>query len=354
MTERGNGTADLFGSSGWLLDDADLRALFSPKAELDAILAFELSLARAQTAVGEIPAESLAAIEQACGSLVVDEAMLVEGLRRDGVVIPSLVALVRAKIGIHASSFHKGATSQDAIDSGMMLRSKQAIQILKDRLGGFLKSLEAFRERTGSTTVMARTRFQDALPIALADRIDAWCEPLRQLLESSPQVFPIQLGGPVGVADQAFGVNRDTIARAMATELGLTFEDRSWHTDRRPVLILARWCADIAGAIAKIGVDTAIMSQNPVGEVSLSGGSSSSMPHKNNPVLAERLVTLSRYATGNLAMLEGNAIHENERSGMAWTLEWLALPPVLVASGTAIGCADKMLARLAIRSVLSA
>lgn len=335
------------GLAGGLLADDALAALFSPEAELAELLAFERALARAQHGVGEISAEALAAIEAAARPERLESAGLLAGLRRDGMAVPALVRQIRAALGEpHARAFHRGATSQDLLDTALMRRLKAAGEVLEGRLAGIIAALEVFAAAEGGRRVMARTRSQDAYPFTLADRIALWTDPLRDLAAEPPRSFPLQLGGAIGLRAAAYGPHHREIAEAMARELGLSEPGRPWHTDRRAIGAVAAWMASLATVLGKLGQDVTIMAQTPVAEIRVPGGSSSAMPHKQNPIGAELLVALARYVAGQQAILQGAALHESERSGVAWTLEWFALPPLVLAAGAATRCAAELVAGL--------
>lgn len=337
----------VLGMAGPLLADAEMTAVFSPGTDLDAMLAVERALAGARAELGEIDAACLAAIDEAAVLSNVDGEGLARGLARDGVIVPALVRQMRAAIGApHAAEFHRGATSQDITDTALMMRLKRAVALLRDRVGGLVDRLGHMTKRDGARPVMARTRFQDALPMTYGDRIGTWMDPLEGVLATAPDQFPVQLAGPIGRRTQSFGNNGDAIAAAVARKLNLSPSAGSWHTDRRAIGDVAHWVTSISAVLGKIGHDVALMTQTSVKEVAVAGGGSSAMPHKNNPVQAELLITLARYVAGQRAMLDTAALHENERSGVSWTLEWLALPPAVIGCGAATMVADDLLAKV--------
>lgn len=337
----------LFATAGALLADAEIEVIWTTEAEIAAMLAFERALAKAQFEVGEIDKATLHAIEHACDGGGLDEIALAEGIRKDGVVVPALVRQLRARVGeVHASSLHRGATSQDLTDTSLMIRLNRSVAVLRPRLNDVVGPLAELASLKGDRPMMARTRYQDALPFKLGDRIGTWTDPLRDLHAGAPTDFPLQLGGPIGLRAEAYGPDHEQIARAMAKTLGLVEPGRSWHTDRRAIGTVARWCQDVTTALGKIGQDVALMAQTPVREIKAPGGGSSAMAHKNNPVGAELLVTLARYVNAHVAMLQTAALHENERSGIGWTLEWLAVPPVVLACGASFKAATALVSGL--------
>ena len=159
----------------------------------------------------------------------------------------------------------------------------------------------------------------------------------------------MQLGGPVGTRTE-LGPEADAIAGHMARRLGLG-PARPWHSQRDAIVELGSWLALVTGSLGKMGQDVALMVQNEVGTARLrGGGTSSAMAHKQNPVPAELLVALARFTAGLGGILNGALVHENERSGAAWTLEWLVLPQMTVASGAALRTALSLVGHLSVSS----
>ncbi len=186
---------------------------------------------------------------------------------------------------------------------------------------------------------MAQTRMQQALPFSVADKIDTWRSPIgrhrTRLAELRPRLLKLQLGGPVGTRTE-LGTEAEAIAAGVAQRLGLS-NASAWHAQRDTIAELGAWLALVAGSLGKIGQDVALMVQNEIGTARLAGGgTSSAMAHKSNPVSAELLVALARFIAGLAGTLTGALVHENERSGAAWTLEWLVLPQLVVGTGAAL------------------
>jgi 3-carboxy-cis,cis-muconate cycloisomerase len=154
----------------------------------------------------------------------------------------------------------------------------------------------------------------------------------------------LQLGGPVGTRAE-LAPHGAEIAAAMAAELGLGNPARAWHTTRDTLAEYAGLLSLVTGTLGKMGQDVCLMAQQGIDEITVTGGgTSSAMPHKHNPVLAELLVTLARYNAGQLAGMHHALVHEQERSGAAWALEWMILPPMTEAALRALGAADALCA----------
>jgi 3-carboxy-cis,cis-muconate cycloisomerase len=323
-----------------LLSDEEVSHLFSVEADVRAMNDFEKALAAAQAVAGLISQEAAARIGEVCTNFRPDIAALRDGIAKDGVVAPTFVKLLRQKVGEpHAAKVHFGATSQDVIDTSLVLRLKPLMVSFGARIDQLIESLRAIRAEQGGTQLMGRTRMQRALPITAADKLREWLEPIERhrdrLSELSRRLLVLQFGGAVGVRGGLEG-RGDAIAAELARLLGLN-NGPCWHVERDCLAELSSWLSLASGSLGKIGQDIAIMAQNEIAEVQLSGGgASSAMPHKSNPVRAETLVTLARFNATLLAAQHHTLIHENERSGAAWTLEWLILPQMLAAFGASL------------------
>lgn len=330
-----------------LLGDRECAAFFSVDADMAAILRFETALARAQAECGLIPRQSADAIAERLADFEPDMKALGEATTRDGVMVPELVRQIRGALPDDiADHFHKGTTSQDVIDTSLMLRLNDLLPVLHKRLDDIMMALDRLALDHGDRQVMARTRMQSALPISFSHKVDYWCAPLRRLSDRIPDTLPIQLGGPEG-ALAAMGNDPVKIVRTLATDLNLSAPNHHWQTDRWPILTVAAWGSEVAIALGKIGADVAIMSQNEIAELYLQGGgSSSAMQHKNNPVLAESLVALARFAGAQMGGLHQSALHENERSGSSWSLEWMLFPQLMVATGASLCNGAQLLKQL--------
>jgi 3-carboxy-cis,cis-muconate cycloisomerase len=241
---------------------------------------------------------------------------------------------------------HFGATSQDLVDTGLLRRVAPILTVFADRLTATIAALDDLDRRFGTTRLMGRTRMQDALPITVGDRLAAWRDPLPRhldrLAELRPRLLVLQFGGAVGTLDK-LGGKGFAVSRRLADALDLGLPSRPWQSARDNVAEFAGWLSLVSGSLGKLGLDLALMAQQ--GEVALSGGgTSSAMPHKSNPVGAEVLVALARHNASLLSGMHEALLHEQERSGAAWTLEWLTLPQMVLGTGAALRTANALLA----------
>ncbi|HSI42140.1 MAG TPA: 3-carboxy-cis,cis-muconate cycloisomerase [Xanthobacteraceae bacterium] len=327
-----------------LLGDVEVGGELSASADIVAILAFESALARAEAAHGIIPATAAERIGEGCAGFAPDFDALRSAVAIDGVVVPDLVRQLRAAVGgADAAYVHFGATSQDAVDTSLMLRLKRTAVLFDARLAALISRLDALDGRFGAAAMMGQTRMQPAIAITAGDRLRAWRDPLAAARgRLAALVFPLQFGGAAGTLEKFDGKGA-AVRATLAGELGLT-DTRQWHSGRAPILDIGHALALISGSLGKIGQDIALMAQNGE-EIALSGGGgSSAMPHKQNPVAAEALVTLARFNATLAGGLHQSMVHEQERSGAAWTLEWMILPQMALACGSGLQLAGKLLA----------
>lgn len=333
-----------------LAGDAEIEALLADDAQIAAMLAFEQALADASAEAGWITAGAAADIAAAIDGYVPDRAGLLSGIARDGVVVPALVSQLRARVSEpHRAALHRGATSQDVIDTALMLQLHKVVAVLDARLRSIVQRIEAMSATDGHRPLMAHTRMQAALPFTVAAKLAAWADPLRRHIEALEAarrgLLAVQLGGPVGDRSSFAGFG-DAIARGVAGRLGLA-DAQPWHAARDRVAAFGSLMALISGSLGKIGADVALMAQNEVAAVRLTGGGgSSAMAHKSNPVNAEVLVSLARYNAGLAGTLNQALVHENERSGAAWTLEWLTLPAMAITAGASLRLGIALLQQL--------
>jgi 3-carboxy-cis,cis-muconate cycloisomerase len=332
-----------------LLRDDATTELLGTQATFDAMLRFELALARASARHGLMSDAALVAIEAAGAGFVPDLDQLAEATLKDGVVVPDFVRQLRRAVGgAHETSVHLGATSQDVIDTALALTLGDVLDLLQQRLMAVDTAIATLQQRFGPVALMGRTRMQAAIPITVGDRLAVWLRPVKRQLDSLEThrcaIRILSLAGAAGTAEK-FGDQIHAVRDAMAADLGLTVPDYVPHADRARMADFAGWLSLTSGALAKIGQDVALMAQTGIDEIMLSGGGgSSAMPHKQNPVRAELLVTLGRFNATQLSGMHHALIHEQERSGAAWTLEWMILPGMIEATATALMHAQVMLA----------
>jgi 3-carboxy-cis,cis-muconate cycloisomerase len=332
-----------------LFGDSEIVELFSAKADIDAMVRFETALAQAEAEAGIFADDVAEAIVSGLSEFAADMSALRHGVAKDGVVVPELIRQMRAAVaGRAADKVHFGATSQDVIDTSLMLRLKMAAEIIATRLGHLIDTLGDLASRDGRKPLTGYTRMQAAIGITVADRAAGWIAPLERhllRLETFAQNgFALQFGGAAGTLEK-LGDNAGAVRADLAKRLGLA--DRpQWHNQRDGIAEFGNLMSLVTGTLGKFGQDIALMAELG-SEIRLSGGGgSSAMPHKQNPVNAETLVTLARFNAVQISALHQSLVHEQERSGAGWMLEWLTLPQMVTATGTSLLVAERLAAQI--------
>jgi 3-carboxy-cis,cis-muconate cycloisomerase len=297
---------------------AAMAAVFSDTGRVQGMLDFEAALARAEARVGLIPHSAVAPIEAACRAERYDFAALAEAIALAGnSAIPLVKALGRqiAATDPQAERYvHLGATSQDAMDTGLVLQLRQACALLDADLAQLAEALALQAERHVDSVLPGRTWLQHATPVTLgmklAGSLGAITRHRQRLAELKPRLLVLQFGGAAG-----------TLAA-----LG----EQAWHTQRDRLVEFAALLGLIAGSLGKLGRDLSLLMQTEVAEVfepaAAGKGGSSTMPHKRNPVGAAVLIAAATRAPGLVATLFAAMPQEHERSLGLWHAEWQTLP----------------------------
>ncbi|KPP89340.1 MAG: 3-carboxy-cis,cis-muconate cycloisomerase PcaB [Rhodobacteraceae bacterium HLUCCA08] len=332
-----------------LFADPEIAALFSTEASLAGFCDYQAALTAALAETGQVNADLARLALAAIDGFRPDPEGLEAVIRRDGVPVPGLLAQLRAQAGDGAVALHRGATSQDVIDTTLALSLRALFDALSGRLRGLIDRLNALVREYGDASLMGRTRMQAALPVTARHRIAQWRAPLSHALDGLAalrgRVERVHYAGPVGLQDAP---QAHAVIAHMARALDLSPAPPGSHTDRAWIAETGGWLSLVTGALGKIGQDLALMAQQGLDAVRFEGGGgrSSAMPHKHNPVEAEILVALARFNATALGGLHQALVHEQERSGAAWALEWMLLPQMAECAGAATGHADRILERV--------
>ncbi|PBQ19325.1 3-carboxy-cis,cis-muconate cycloisomerase [Pseudomonas congelans] len=315
----------------------EMREIFSDEGRVQGMLDFEAALARAQARVGLIPPEVVADIELSCDARLFDFDALAIAIGSAGNSAIPLVKALGKQIAVRSAEaeryVHMGATSQDVMDSGLILQLRRAVVLLERDLTRLADAMAEQAQRHAGTPLAGRTWLQQATPVTLGMKIAGWLGAVtrhrQRLNEIKPRLLCLQFGGASGslaaLGDQAFSV-----AEALAGELQLTLPEQPWHTQRDRLVEFAGLLGLIAGSLGKLGRDVSLLMQTEVGEVfepSAPGkGGSSTMPHKRNPVGAAVMISTATRAPGLVATMLAAMPQEHERSLGLWHAEWETLP----------------------------
>lgn len=326
-----------------LYGEPALAELFSDERLVGFFLEVEAALARVQGELGMIPPKAAAAIG-ALREFTPDWSALARQTERDGVPIAALVAQLREAIGPeHGPYLHWGATTQDILDTVLVLQLRGALGMLEDKLRRSLRALAALAHQHRHTLMAGRTHAQQALPITFGFKVAGWMAPLLRDLHRlgalKERLLVVQLGGAVGTL-AALGNEGVRVVEGLARELGLGTPLIPWHTARDNLAELAGWLSLLSGSLAKMAQDIILLAQSEVDEISESAeadrGGSSTLPQKSNPVRSEVIIASARANAALLSSMHQALVAEHERATHGWQLEWLTLPQMLSHTAAAL------------------
>ena len=340
-----------------LFSTGELQAVMGESACLQRMLDVEAALALCQAELKLIPQSAAASIARCCDAGRIDRQQLAQGAAQAGnLAIPlvrQLTALVAADDAQAAGYVHWGATSQDIIDTGMVLQLRDALALLRADLDACGAAAAALARRHRDTPQIGRTWMQHALPISFGLKAASWLDALtrqrQRLSEMQPRLLTLQLGGAVGTLASMQGRGLE-LADAMARRLQLNLPAMPWHAQRDRVAEAATWCALMTGSLGKIARDISLMTQTEVAEVAEPAapgrGGSSTMPHKRNPVGSAAVLAVASRVPGLAAGMLAGMAGEHERSLGGWQAEWDTLPEIVSLTGSALRQMAELLAGL--------
>ena len=320
-----------------------LAAICSPDGHVAQLLVFEAALARVQARAGLIPVAAAEAITAACRVEWYDVRALYREAAQSGTLAIPLVKALTARVDAPGRPYvHWGATSQDAVDTALMLQLRASLDVIGADLRRLAAACASLADVHRRTLMPARTLLQQALPLTFGLKAARWlglAVRQAQALAAQQAGLAAQFGGAAGTL-AALGDRGLEVAELLAAELGLAAPDMPWHAERDRTAALAATLGVAAGAMAKIAYDIILLAQSEVAEVSEAAapgkGGSSAMPHKRNPVDAVLAQAAARLAQAQVGVILGAMAHEHERAAGGWQAEWQALPDLARFAGGAV------------------
>lgn len=310
-----------------------MRAAMSERAFLQRMLDVEAALARAQSRLGIVPAEAAAAITLAAQVDKLDLQALGDATRNTGYPVVGLVKQLTALAGHDAGRWtHWGATTQDIMDTAVVLQMRQGLALLRGDLMAVIGGFASMAKRHRGTIMAGRTHLQHALPVTFGYKVAVWLSPLITMLERLEQLRPrverLQFGGASGtlasLGDQGLAVQRE-----LAGELGLACPDIPWHVARDGFAEAVSFLGLLCGALSKIATDVMLLMQTEVAEVNephvFGRGGSSTMPQKRNPIACEYILAQSRGVHALVPQMMAAMAQDLERGTGPWQAEALAI-----------------------------
>jgi 3-carboxy-cis,cis-muconate cycloisomerase len=324
-----------------------LAEIFSDPSILQAMLDFEVALARAEAQLKIIPQSAARAIARAARAEDYDAAKLAQETLRAGTPGISLAKALRKKVqqeDAPAADFvHWGATSQDVADTAIILLLKKAVAILDADLARIEKALDGLVTKHKKTVMLGRTLLQPAPPITMGLKVTGWLGSFRRgrarLSRASSDAMLLQLGGASGTL-AALGNKGIQVSELMAAQLGLKVPDSPWHTHRDRLADVVCACGMLTGSLGKMARDISLLMQHEVSEAAEPGGAgrggSSTMPQKRNPIASAVALAAANRVPGLVAAFLSQMVQEHERGVGGWQAEWPTLAAVIQSTGVAL------------------
>ena len=336
----------------------ELRAIFNDENRVQKWYDYEAALARAQAELGIIPAAAAAEITAKAKVANVDlEAIAAEVRRTKHPLVPSVRALQAICAGDHGEYLHFGPTTQDVLDTGMMLQVREAHAIFVRDLRVVGRELYRLAETHKTTPMAGRTHAVQALPITFGHKCAVWLAEtgrnFERLTQLEQRLFVGSLVGAVGTK-ASFGERAFELDEKVMAQLGLGVAEVSWQPARDRFVEYVGVLGLIVGSLANIANEIITLAHTEIDELAepFSEGKvgSSTMPHKRNPSTAESVATIGRVLRYTVALMHDALLHEHERDASAWRIEWKAVPEACLMTGVVLAQMKYILAGLEVHA----
>lgn len=337
---------------------SEVDAIFSPAGHVAQMLRFEGALARAHARAGLATAEVAEQIASRCDVSLVNVDAIVRDAEVSGTPVIPLVQQLTSQVPPAARAWvHRGATSQDAIDTALVMQMRDGIGILVAELTAVGDLAAVLAEQHRMSVMPGRTLMQHAVPITFGLKAARWLSvvtrQVRELVRVRRECLVLQFGGAAGTL-AALESHGPEIATYLGAALHLSLPDLPWHAERdRPAGVVTA-LGIVAGTMAKVATDLVLLAQTEVGEVAEGAaagkGGSSAMPHKRNPVDAMQALVAARLAVGVVPVVLGAMAQEHERAAGSWQVEWQAIPEVFRQAARAVHHVRLALANLEVHT----
>ena len=321
----------------------ELADVFSDESLLRALLRFEAALAAAQARLGIVPHAAAETIGRVAEATVFDaDAIAWDGRRNATIAIPfvkELTATVHEADPIAAGFVHWGATSQDLVDTAMILLLRRAREILARDQERLQLALRALSDRHAHSVMLGRTLLQPAPPVTFGYKAAGWFGAARRnwrrLSEAFEEGLQLQFGGAAGTL-ASYGDDGPALAVELGRELQLPVPEAPWHTHRDRLAAITAHCGIYTASLGKMARDVALLMQHEVAEAAEPGGGSSAMPNKRNPAGSVVALAAAARVPGLVAAFLSGMVQEHERAAGGWQAEWQTAVAVVEATGAAL------------------
>jgi adenylosuccinate lyase len=322
-----------------------MREVFDSRRLVQGWLDAEAALALALADAGVIPAAAAAAVAGACDASHYDMDALREGIAQSQHPLVPLIRALVEQAGVAGAWAHWGATTQDIIDTGLVLQLRDALALLEADLERALRSIAVLADQHRDTVMAGRTHGQHAVPITFGGKAASWGDELLQahaLVRAAHLALPGQLAGAAGTL-ASLGPDAQRVLEAYCARLGLVVPETPWHVARAPLRGIAYALLEIAASGERIAAEVVRLQSTEIaelGEPAMPGHvGSSTMPQKRNPMTSEYLIASARLLRGSAGVILDGGAHAGERDMGAWATEWIALPQACILASSV---ADKL------------
>ena len=329
---------------GTLYGSDAMRAIWDERSFLQRMLDVEAALARVQARLEIIPAEAAEGIVAAAKVDNLKQDELAASVRNVGYPVVGLVKGLSRAAGEDAGRWtHWGATTQDIMDSAIVLQVRDGLAVVRAELLALIEALAGQARRHRRTVMAGRTHLQHALPTTFGLKCAVWLMPIvdhvQRLDQLRPRVERVEFGGAAGTL-ASLGEQGLAVLEGLAAELGLAAPPAPWHVARDGLAETVSLLGLICGSLAKIATDIILLAQTEVGEVAepyVAGrGASSTMPQKRNPIASEYILAAQRGVQALVPLMQNAMADDHERGTGPWQAELLALPQAFVLTGGAL------------------
>jgi 3-carboxy-cis,cis-muconate cycloisomerase len=333
----------------------EMRAIFSDESTISRQVAVEVALAKVQGRLGVIPKEAAAEIAAKCDAKGIDFAALKKKTEVVGYPIVGLVAQLSKQCGEAGRYLHWGATTQDIIDTALVLQLRDALELVGSEIAAIEAALADLAKAHRMTVMAGRTHLQQALPVTFGYKAAVWLSMMQRhrirLAEMKPRVLMGQFAGAAGTL-ASLGTRGLEVSDGLMDELDLGKPDIPWHVARDGVAEAVGLLGLVTGTLAKIATDIMLMMQTEIGEAfepfEEGRGSSSTMPQKRNPIACEFIIAAAKVVRQQVGLMLDGMVADHERATGPWQAEWVALPQAFVAASGGLRHARLMLEGLVV------
>mgnify|MGYP000399628134 FL=1 len=338
---------------GSLFSTPEMKNVFSDHATLARYTETEVALALAEGKLGLIPADAAQTIAQQAAGIALDMVRLERETHNVGYPILPLVHQLAEGLGDAGKYLHWGATTQDIMDTALVLQIRAGLDLVEADLRGVAVQLRRLSAEYRDTPMAGRTHLQHALPVTFGLKTAIWLGMVERNLERLQQLRPRVLVGQFAGAGGTLASLGDRgleVQVAMMAELKLGVPDTTWHTARDGLAETAQWLGLVTTSLAKMALDVSLMMANEFGEVFepfVQGrGASSTMPQKRNPISCEVMIGAAKTVRHLAGLALDGAVQDFERATGPWQAEWVALPEAFLHTAGAVSQALFMLTGL--------